>query len=520
MADSGKQKHLPDHDPQDTGPQYLEDIATAYWLSQSLFTAVEADIFTSLDSGGATASELASAKGYATAGLERFLHALCGMGLLCRSGDRYFNTLISKKYLVSGKPDSQRESILWRKRLMTQWEGLENCLMAGGRTDCLQEEDTESLVRRRRDYIRAMDCIARIKAREILPVFKSLQLKGEMLDVGAGSGAVAAAFLEEFPGVKATLMDLPEVLVIADEFMKARALGERTSLCPADILKDWQHAKGRFDLIILSNIVHAYSENELRHIMASAADCLSEKGFLVIHDFFMEHYPQKAALFDLNMFVNTYNGMVFSQKKVYEELSRHDLHVLDPIPLGTDTALVIAAKDSSLLESLLTDTEKRLAFSIRSLGFTAVSAVPAETVHVTDWANLKCRFGCSRYGSPSCPPNCIEPERTKALLKEYSRALLLEGEPPAKAFQELVLRAEREAFTSGFHKALAFWAGPCALCEPCPSNKKCRNPRDSRPSMEAAGIDVYETVRRAGFRLRTLDSPEDFVKYYALILLE
>jgi len=38
--------------------------------------------------------------------------------------------------------------------------------------------------------------------------------------------------------------------------------------------------------------------------------------------------------------------------------------------------------------------------------------------------------------------------------------------------------------------------------------------------MEGAGIDVYETVRRAGIGLRTLDSRSGFVKYFGLLLVE
>jgi predicted metal-binding protein len=106
------------------------------------------------------------------------------------------------------------------------------------------------------------------------------------------------------------------------------------------------------------------------------------------------------------------------------------------------------------------------------------------------------------------------------MMKDYTSAILLEGEPPAKGFQLRVLQAEREAFTLGFHKAFAFWAGPCSLCPACPTNGRCYNTKDSRPSMEGAGIDVFETVRRAGFALRTLNTKSDFVKYYALILLE
>ena len=58
-----------------------------------------------------------------------------------------------------------------------------------------------------------MDCVAAAKAEEILRAFKSLPLRGRLLDVGAGSGALAAAFLKQHPALSATLFDLPEVLV-------------------------------------------------------------------------------------------------------------------------------------------------------------------------------------------------------------------------------------------------------------------------------------------------------------------
>ena len=38
--------------------------------------------------------------------------------------------------------------------------------------------------------------------------------------------------------------------------------------------------------------------------------------------------------------------------------------------------------------------------------------------------------------------------------------------------------------------------------------------------MEGAGIDVFETVKRAGLAVRTLKQGDAFVKYFALILLE
>lgn len=561
-------KKLPfmSHDPQDAGPQYLEDLACGYWFSEVLFTAVEAELFNILEPQGKTLHEIAGTLGFEARGLERFLQALCAMGLLTSDGACYYNTKPAGEYLVAGKEHYQGDAILWRKYLTRGWQGLADCLKAGGRVDFgAVDEDAARRAGRIRKYISAMDRVARTKIQEILPYFAGcdagpnggLNVAGAVLDVGAGSGAMAAGFLERFPAMTATLMDLPEVLNYTRAVMAERGFtaGEgaaepagRVNFCPANILEPWPVAAGAFDLVILSNIVHAYAEEEISGVLAKAAACLKPGGLILIHDFFLEHTPEKAALFDLNMFINTYNGKVFPGKWVREELARPGLCTTELIPLATDTALIFAAKEEQVLAGLSLEPAARLAARIKELGFHHAQLIPVDIVRVSYWPGLKCQFGCARYGSkPHCPPAGPTPEKTRAVLKDYTRALLLEGEPPTDAFQRQVLKAEKEAFTAGYHKAFAYWAGSCAICEPCasggpgaasgtaytpctgdgPGNSSatgsaaaCRNPRDARPSMEGAGIDVFETVRRAGFKLRPLREKDEYVKYFALLLLE
>jgi predicted metal-binding protein len=153
-------------------------------------------------------------------------------------------------------------------------------------------------------------------------------------------------------------------------------------------------------------------------------------------------------------------------------------------------------------------------------GFGNVYIMRTEDIHIPDWADIRCQFGCERFGSSHCPPNSPSPAKTREMVKDYKKALLLEGEPPTRDFQMRVLQAERAAFKAGFHKAFSFWAGPCSMCESCPENGGCTNTANSRPSMEGAGIDVYETVRNAGATLKTLEQKNEFVKYFALLLLE
>ncbi|HEX8949444.1 MAG TPA: DUF2284 domain-containing protein, partial [Dissulfurispiraceae bacterium] len=487
-------KHSFRYEPQQSGPQYLEDLATGYWYSEVLFTAVELGIFSLLDPEGMSSAELSRSLGMKTWPVERFLHALCALGLLWREGDRYFNSSLSRDYLVRGAPDYQGESILWRKSLRSHWMGLPECLKAGGRVRHNPDgEGPAHIAARIRKYISAMDGVARCKVREIIPLFCSFPEGGEILDVGAGSGAVAAGFLDRFPSSAATLLDIPEVLEYTAELMQARGLGDRVTLLPANILETWPADAGRYDLVILSNIIHAYSSSELAPLLLRASQCLKEEGIMLIHDFFLEHSPEKAALSDLNMFINTYNGNIFSQRNVLEEIGKLNLFALEPVALDSDTALLIAARKEAALSSVSVDKQARLIAKVQALGFRHVRPLAASSIHVADWTDLRCRYGCERYGSPCCPPHSPSPEKMRRLLADYSHGLLMEGEPPTKVFQQRVLRAEREAFLAGFHKTFALWAGPCSLCSACGADGKCANPRESRPSMEGAGIDVFET---------------------------
>ncbi len=511
-------------DPQDSSPQYLEDLATGYWYSEMLFASVELGIFTLIGEDGKLPDELTGSLDMGREELSRFLYALSTIGLIMKQGDRYCNTLVSNRYLVSGKPEYLGASILWRKELSQNWKALVPSLKSGGRigfgTGCGEVvEDLDMRMNRITRYTDAMASCAKVKAREMMSLFEGLDISGVMLDIGAGSGALASVFLNRFPSLTACLVDLPEVLEISKKRMQEAGFAARTSFVSANVLEAWPLGEARYDVIMLSNIVHAFSEAELPHLIAQATAHLKQEGLLIIHDFFLDHFLSKAALFDLNMFINTYNGRVFGSDVVEGELTKAGLTHTGLIPLHTDTAVIIGARHSDILSRLRQDVTQLLMSRILQFRFSDCRLISAEQINVSDWPELRCRFGCDHYGSPHCPPHAPRAEDTRKVISGYRAALVVQGEPPTQNFQRMVLQAEREAFLLGFHRAFAYWAGPCSLCKTCVDDKNC-NKKDARPSMEGAGIDVYETARTAGLTLRTLTDKTDFVKYIGLILLE
>ncbi len=174
--------------------------------------------------------------------------------------------------------------------------------------------------------------------------------------------------------------------------------------------------------------------------------------------------------------------------------------------------------------------------------------IDIERVVVAEWVRWKCTFGCKAYGKHlNCPPFVPPVEETRKLLKCYSKAILARFEakknlsvPPSRIhhylwesirnMHEKMFELERFAFISGYHKAFAFYALPCSFCEKCVAEelnsldhnikRLCRNQLKVRPSMEAAGIDVFQTARNAGYKVKVLASPDEEVQFFGLLLLE
>lgn len=154
------------------------------------------------------------------------------------------------------------------------------------------------------------------------------------------------------------------------------------------------------------------------------------------------------------------------------------------------------------------------------LGCEQAVVIHPDTITVGRWVQLKCKYGCEEYGKKlTCPPHSPSFEEMKEILSEYNKALLLHGH---LSWQMRYITAEIEklAFSLGFYKAFGLGAGPCKLCENCDTARSCVRTMEARPSMEACGIDVYQTARNHHLKIETLKNHNEEVNIYGLILLE
>lgn len=147
--------------------------------------------------------------------------------------------------------------------------------------------------------------------------------------------------------------------------------------------------------------------------------------------------------------------------------------------------------------------------------------VAPSDVETAPWVRWKCRFGCDGYGRCLvCPPFTPTPEETRKVLDAYHRAVLIHFDPEADV-KAVVADLEREIFLCGAWKAFGLGAGPCYLCRKCPVDQGlCRHAERARPAMEACGIDVFSTVKKAGFPIEVVKSTRQCPNYFGLVLVD
>lgn len=92
------------------------------------------------------------------------------------------------------------------------------------------------------------------------------------------------------------------------------------------------------------------------------------------------------------------------------------------------------------------------------LGAEKAKIIGTETIVVEEWVRWKCLYGCPLYGKDAYHPPCApDAESMEKVLKEYSKAILLNG-PKGKAITKTAVRLEGEAYNMGYYKAFALTA--------------------------------------------------------------
>ncbi len=289
-------------------PDRIDQMIRGFMPSRCILTALELDIFTAVGDG-ANAEQIGATINANGRAVGMLLNALVALGFLSKSGDDYKNTPESARFFVQGSKDNQRNGLLHTANIWHRWSTMTDAVRTGTRVPIDRDHTAEWT----RNFIAGMQRNAKDRA---LLVVKAVGTAGvrRILDLGGGSGAYSIAFAKACPEVHCEIIDLPEVVAIAAEYVSRAGVSAQVGLRAGDMLQD-DFGSG-YDIIMLNAICHMFSEEQNRNLFRRACQALAPKGRLVVQDFILnpdKTGPQQAALFSLNMLVSTDSGASYSE---------------------------------------------------------------------------------------------------------------------------------------------------------------------------------------------------------------
>lgn len=293
----------------------IREIAYSFRESRILLSAFELKIFSVISTHMMTSEEVAKIISADKRATDRLLNALCAMGLLKKVKEKFYNTGLSSKYLIEGKPDFMG-NLYHTNHLWQSWNHLTDSVIKGsshsGDQNRIEKDEWVEA------FISAMHYRG-VNQGKILSLMIDTNNVKALLDVGGGSAAFSMELVKKNPSINAVVLDLPHVIPITKRYVLQKGLIDNFNFIEGDYLtKDFE---GSYDLILLSAIVHINSFEQNKFLVKKCAEALNKNGMIIINDFIMNEnrtQPYQGAFFSLNMLVGTVSGDTYTEEEIKE----------------------------------------------------------------------------------------------------------------------------------------------------------------------------------------------------------
>lgn len=297
-------------------PARIMEMASAFYESCVLFASSDLGIFRALAKlGEADAMTIARACRLDERGARLLLDACVALGLLTKSGNIYRNAPEASAFLSPGSPADLSAAIRYNRDVYDAWGKLAELARTGRpveRPELHLGEDEE----RTRTFVLAMHGRALGIGRAVIP---HLDLAGRrrLLDVGGGPGTYSMLIAGAFSGLECTVLDLPEVVRIADELIAQSGMRDRVRTLPGDYHQ--VAFPDACDAAIFFGVLHQETPGAILDLLRRAQSALVPGGAVYVLDMMTDSthtQPKFSALFALNMALTTPHGWVFSEAEL------------------------------------------------------------------------------------------------------------------------------------------------------------------------------------------------------------
>jgi acetylserotonin N-methyltransferase len=294
-------------------PAPVLSLIDAFRSSKAMFVAVSLAVFDSLEREPGPAARLADEFQVQSEPMERLLDACVGLGLLNKQDGIYKNRPVASTYLCRGTPTTLVGYILYSDKVLFQlWSHLENAIRHGGpqwkqafhqeggifdhffRTD----EATQT-------FLQGMNGFGILSSPLVVSAFDLSRFK-TFVDLGGATGHLAIAACERYPGMKAIIFDLPQVIEAVRQQVSASSMAPRIELREGDFFRAEELPQA--DLFGLGRILHDWPDKKVDALLKAIYEHLPSGGGILLSEKLVNEEktgPIAAQLQSLNMLVCT-----------------------------------------------------------------------------------------------------------------------------------------------------------------------------------------------------------------------
>jgi predicted O-methyltransferase YrrM len=295
----------------------LMKLATGYVEAKILLTGAELRVFDAL-TPPATAVEVAERIRGNLRGTEVLLDALAAMQVLEKHGGRFSVHPEYAPFLAEDAPSHFPAMLRHRNMLFRTWADLEHRIVdqprrEGGLRASLTEREANE------NFIRAMFASSHQSTGRVV---ERVDLAGvrTLADLGGGPGHYCVEFARRSPEVRPYLVDLPLTLEVAGRVLADAPERERIGMVEWDFYNQPAPADlPRFDLVFVSQVLHAESPERNRELLARLVPLLNPGGQVVVHENLVEEdrsRPREGALSAVNMLAVTSGGRTYTEAEI------------------------------------------------------------------------------------------------------------------------------------------------------------------------------------------------------------
>ena len=270
-------------------PMPLMDTPLAPGIAGALTTACELGLFDALNKQALTLEELAVRLDCQPQGLGFLLNLLVVAGYVRRSGQRYRNRAVARRWLTSDSTLNIAPYIIHAPDIIAIWQSLPEVVRKNNAPVHMPYEDDITLPEVRialeRHYA-GLASLALVLGRELVYRARLPRHATRLLDVGGSHAAYSVLFCRKYAQLRATIVDLEPGIAAGQCTAQKTGMSERLDFVRQDIVREAFPADfaQRFDVACYFHIAHLLPEEINAQLLARVAQCVRVGGMIIYVD--------------------------------------------------------------------------------------------------------------------------------------------------------------------------------------------------------------------------------------------